>query len=204
MVAAQEALQRLKDGNRRFRKGQPAVPRLSSQERREELLAHQHPFAIILSCADSQVPNEIVFDQGLGDLSVIRAAGNVALRSQIGSIESAIECYGIRLVVVLGHSRCGAINATIDALRGDSEQRAQDLDAIVERIRPVVEPVLANADNCDEEELLRACVRANAHAAVEQLRQGSSLLEGLADTGDLMIVGAEYSLESGGVEFLND
>ncbi|MCX2982309.1 carbonic anhydrase [Halieaceae bacterium IMCC14734] len=204
MVAAQEALQRLKDGNRRFRDGQPAGPRLSSQERREELVADQNPFAIILGCADSRVPGEIVFDQGLGDLFVIRVAGNVVAPSQIGSIEFAVEWFGTSLVVVLGHTRCGAIAATVDALRGGSGHRAQYLNSIVDRVRPAVEPLLANADNRDEEELMRDCVRANVHASVKHLRQGSSLLEELAESGDLMIIGAEYSLETGSVEFLDD
>jgi carbonic anhydrase len=203
MVTAQEALQRLKDGNRRFREGQPAGPRLSSQERREELVADQNPFAIILGCADSRVPGEIVFDQGLGDLFVIRVAGNVVAPSQIGSIEFAVEWFGTRLVVVLGHTRCGAITATVDALRGGSGHRAQYLNSIVDRVRPAVEPLLADAvAGGDEEELLRACGRANVHASVDHLRQGSSLLEELVDSGDLMIVGAEYALESGVVEFL--
>ena len=201
MVAAQDALQRLKDGNRRFREGQPAGPRLSSQERREELIADQNPFAIILGCADSRVPGEIVFDQGLGDLFVIRVAGNVVAPSQIGSIEFAVEWYGTRLVVVLGHSRCGAIAATLDALRGGTEHRAQYLNSIVGRVRPAIEPLLADSEGGDEEGLMQACVRANVHASVDHLQQGSSLLQELVESGDLMIVGAEYSLESGVVEF---
>jgi carbonic anhydrase len=165
--------------------------------------AGQEPFAIILGCADSRVPAEIVFDQGLGDLFVIRVAGNIVAPSQIGSVEFAAERYGTRLVVVMGHSRCGAILATLEQLRQPTESQSRNLRSIVDRVRPSVEALLAAQPGRDGDALVRDAVRANVRVSAAQLRHGSDVLEQLIQNGGLVVVGAEYSLESGIVEFFD-
>jgi carbonic anhydrase len=163
----------------------------------------QNPCAIILGCSDSRVPAEIVFDQGLGDLFVIRVAGNIVAPSQIGSIEFAAERFGTRLVVVLGHSKCGAVQATLEELGRPTEAQSKNLMSIVDRIRPSVEPLIARSKNLAPEDLMSAAVRANVDASVRQLRHGSPILEGLLQQNGLMVVGAHYSLETGEVEFFD-
>ena len=196
---ALEALARLRDGNDRFVSGTPSVGGLSSLTRRAELVAGQQPCAIILGCSDSRVPAEIVFDQGLGDLFVIRVAGNVVAPSQIGSVEFAADRFGTRLVMVLGHSQCGAVLATLEQLRRPGEAQSRNMRSIVDRIRPAVEGLLATDLARDPDALVREAVRANVRAAANQLRHGSQLIEGLIERDGLMVVGAEYSLESGRV-----
>ena len=204
MESASEALGRLREGNRQFvsevwrRDGAQ-----SNQARRAEVAASQEPFAIILGCSDSRVPAEIVFDQGLGDLFVIRVAGNIVAPSQIGSVEFAATQFGTRLVVILGHSQCGAILATLDELRQPSESRSHTIRSIVERIRPSVEPLLATELANDPEALVEQSVRANIRASASQLRHGSDIVEELIENDGLLIVGAEYSLETGKVEFFD-
>ena len=130
MISTREALERLREGNRRFVSGMRRNATLTNQTRRSELAAGQEPFAIILGCSDSRVPAEIVFDQGLGDLFVIRVAGNIVASSQIGSVEFAAERFSIPLVVVLGHSRCGAVLATLEELmRSKENQSLESLNA---------------------------------------------------------------------------
>ena len=175
-----------------------------SHTRRAELTAGQHPFAIILGCSDSRVPAEIVFDQGLGDLFVIRVAGNIVAPSQVGSVEFAAARYGTRLVVVLGHSQCGAILTTVEELRMPTENQSRNLRAIVDRVRPSVEGLFATELRQDPEALVRQAVRANIRASVDHLRHGSQVLEQLIQEEGLIVVGAEYSLESGVVEFLDE
>jgi carbonic anhydrase len=203
MVAARDALQRLRDGNRRFASNASGSDAFMSHARRAELTAGQQPFAIILGCSDSRVPAEIVFDQGLGDLFVIRVAGNIVAPSQVGSVEFAAARYGTRLVVVLGHSQCGAILSTIEELRMPTENQSRNLRAIVDRVRPSVEGLLATELSQDPEALVRQAVRANIRASVNHLRHGSQVLEQLIQDEGLLVVGAEYSLESGVVEFLD-
>ncbi|RPI57561.1 MAG: carbonic anhydrase, partial [Acidobacteria bacterium] len=174
------------------------------EARRNQVAAAQRPFAIVLGCSDSRVPAEIVFDQGLGDLFVIRVAGNIVAPSQIGSVEFAAEQYGTRLVVVLGHSQCGAILATIEQLKRPTANQSKNLHSIVDRVRPSVEPLLATAFRNDEDALVRDAVRANVRMSVGHLRHGSEVLEQLIGNGSLVIVGAEYSLETGVVEFFED
>jgi carbonic anhydrase len=164
----------------------------------------QEPFAIVLGCSDSRVPAEIVFDQGLGDLFVIRVAGNIVAPSQIGSVEFAAERFGTRLVVVLGHSMCGAIAATLEELERPSERRSPNLRAIVDRIRPAVEGLLEAGVRTDPATLAHLAVRANIRASVDHLRHGSEILERLIARDGLLVVGAEYSLESGLVDFFDD
>ena len=203
MVLAREGLERLREGNRRFVAGLRGDAMLTSRMRRNELVAGQEPFAIILGCSDSRVPAEIVFDQGLGDLFVIRVAGNVVAPSQIGSVEFAAERFGTRLVVVLGHSLCGAILATLEELGRPTEDQSPNLRSIVNPIRPSVEMLLATELRHDPEALLQHAVRANIRASANHLRYGSAVLEQLIETEGLLVVGAEYSLETGVVEFFD-
>jgi carbonic anhydrase len=204
MTSANEALQRLREGNRRFASGVQSRPALAHQARRRELVSAQAPFAIVLGCSDSRVPAELVFDQSLGDLFVIRVAGNIVAPSQVGSIEFAAERFGTRLVVVLGHSGCGAITATIEELERPTEQRSPNLRSIVGRIRPHVEALLETQLADTPELLMREAVRANIRASVSHLRQRSRILKKLIDADALSIVGAEYSLETGLVDFLEE
>ena len=201
MVDAQEALTRLKQGNARFVNGQLNSEILASPARRDTLVENQNPFAIVLGCSDSRVPAEIIFDRGLGDLFVIRVAGNVVAPSQIASIEYAAEMFGTRLVVVLGHSGCGAVKATLAELRQPSDSRSPHLSSIVGRIRPAVEDLLAAKLADDEQALMAAAVEANILASVEHLLHGSEILESLVESGGLRVVGAHYSLENGTVSF---
>jgi carbonic anhydrase len=203
MISAREALENLREGNRRFVSGVRSSDTLASQTRRSALAAGQEPFAIILGCSDSRVPAEIVFDQGLGDLFVIRVAGNIVAPSQVGSVEFAAERFGTRLVVVLGHSQCGAILATLEELGRPSEDQSRNLRSIVDRIRPSVAALLATELGHHPEALLRQAVRANICASANHLRHGSEVLERLIQRGELLVVGAEYSLETGGVDFFD-
>lgn len=203
MIAAREALERLREGNRRFVSGLQTGDSLTGSARRGELLVGQAPFAIVLGCSDSRVPVEIVFDQGLGDLFVVRVAGNVAAPSQVGSIELAAERYGARLVVVLGHSRCGAVLATLEALRQPAVPQSPNVRSIVDRVRPSVE-ALPTADlDRDRDALVRDAIRANVRASADHLRRGSAVLRRLVQEDGLVIVGAEYSLETGTVDFFD-
>jgi carbonic anhydrase len=201
MVSAHEALRRLREGNLRFTANAGGSDGLLSHSQRAALVAGQRPFAIILGCSDSRVPAEIVFDQGLGDLFVIRVAGNIVAPSQVGSVEFAAARYESRLVVVLGHTQCGAVVATLEELQRPTENQSRNLQAIVDRIRPSVEQLLATDLRHDMDALVRQGVRANIRASVNHLRHGSQVLEQLIQDEGLRIVGAEYSLESGVVEF---
>jgi carbonic anhydrase len=201
MISAHEALQRLREGNRRFVSGVRSGDTLTHQARRNELAAGQEPFAIILGCSDSRVPAEIVFDQGLGDLFVIRVAGNIVASSQVGSVEFAAARFGTRLVVVLGHSQCGVVLATLEELQQPTDTHSRNLLSIVDRVRPSVEPLMAT--DLQPDALVRQAVRANIRASATHLRHGSKLLEQLIQNDCLLIVGAEYSLETGTVDFFD-
>ena len=203
MVPARQALERLREGNLRFAANVRGSDAFVSHTRRVELAAGQQPFAIILGCSDSRVPAEIVFDQGLGDLFVIRVAGNIVAPSQVGSVEFAAARYSTRLVVVLGHSQCGAILATLEELRAPTENQSHNLRAIVDRVRPSVEGLLRTELRHDPDALVREAGRANIRASVDHLRHGSQVLEELIRDQGLLVVGAEYSLETGVVEFLD-
>jgi carbonic anhydrase len=204
MLSAREALARLKEGNRRFASEQGERQDVGGLSRRAELALSQNPFAIVLGCSDSRVPAELVFDQGLGDLFVIRVAGNIVASSQLGSIEFAAARFGTRLVVVLGHTQCGAILATLEELQAPTEQRSRGLRSIVGRVRPSVEGLLNTDLRHDREGLVRVAVRANVGVSVSHLRHGSEILEHLIEHEGLMVVGAEYSLETGVVDFFDD
>ena len=203
MISAREGLERLREGNRRFVSDVRSRDTLTSQTRRAELATGQEPFAIVLGCSDSRVPAEIVFDQGLGDLFVIRVAGNIVASSQVGSVEFAAARFGTPLVVVLGHSQCGAVLATLEELQQPTEQRSRNLRSIVDRVRPSVEALLATELRHDPDALVRQAVRANIRASTNQLRHGSADLEQLIQGSRLLVVGAEYSLETGVVEFFD-
>jgi len=203
MISAREALERLREGNHRFVSDVRSREALTSQTRRSALTAGQQPFAIILGCSDSRVPAELVLDQGLGDLFVIRVAGNIVAPSQVGSVEFAATRFGTRLVVVMGHSRCGAVLATVEALQHPRESQSRNLHSIVDRIRPSVEPLLATEHRHDPEALVQHAVRANIQASVSHLRHGSGILEQLIQTDGLLVVGAVYSLETGLVDFFD-
>jgi carbonic anhydrase len=203
MISAREALESLREGNRRFVSGVRRGDMLASQARRHELAAGQEPFAIVLGCSDSRVPAEIIFDQGLGDLFVIRIAGNIVAPSQIGSVEFAAERFGTPLVVVLGHSRCGAVLATLEELRQPRENQSRNLRSIVDRIRPSVEVLLATDLRHDPDALVRHAIRSNVRVSGHHLRHGSEVLEQLIQRERLLVVGAEYSLETGVVEFFD-
>jgi len=203
VINAVEALTRLREGNHRFVTGQSSTAALS-RSAREALVAGQEPFAIILGCSDSRVPAELVFDQSFGDLFVIRVAGNIVAPSQVGSVEFAASRFGTRLVVVMGHSQCGAITATLEELQGRATSQSRNLRSIVERVRPSVETLLNGRRDIDPDALIRGAVRANVRASVNHLRHGSELLERLIQEIGLLVVGAEYSLETGVVDFFEN
>jgi|SRR4051794_572130 carbonic anhydrase len=202
MISGREGLERLREGNRRFVAGIRTTGVLTSGTRRLELASGQQPFAIVLGCSDSRVPAEIVFDQGLGDLFVIRVAGNIVAPSQVGSVEFAAARYGTPLVIVLGHSECGAILATLEELQQPGGH-SRNLRSIVDRVRPSVEALLATDLRHDPAALVRHAVRANIRASANHLRHGSAVLEQLIEKDGLLVVGAEYSLETGVVEFFD-
>lgn len=203
MIPAREALDRLREGNRRFVGEASSSNDSTNRMRRIELTSGQEPFAIILGCSDSRVPAELVFDQGLGDLFVIRVAGNIVAPSQIGSVEFAAARYHTRLVVVLGHSQCGAILATLEQLQQPVANQSRNVFSIVARVRPSVEALLATELKHEPDELVHQAVRANVRASANQLRHGSEVLEQLIDSKGLLVVGAEYSLETGVVDFFD-
>lgn len=199
-VPALEALLRLREGNRRFVGNVMSLDALLSHARRAEQANEQHPFAVVLGCSDSRAPAEILFDQGLGDLFVIRVAGNIAAPSQIGSIEFAVERFGVRLVVVLGHSNCGAVRATVEHCRHPAAT-TDGLRAIVDRIAPGIDPIVRRHPEATDDWLVQKGIRANVEATVEMLRAGSPLLAGYIDRAELLVMGGEYDLSTGVVDF---
>jgi len=201
MMTATEALQRLQEGNARFVAGDIDPAMLHYHAKREALREGQQPFAIVLGCSDSRVPVEIVFDQGLGDLFVIRVAGNIVAQSQIGSIEFAAMSFGARLVVVLGHTRCGAVDTTLRALQTAAEPQSENLRFIVDKIRPSVEQAIADGNGGDVEALAAAVGRDNVRRSAEAIRNSSGIIAQLVAEDGLAVVCAEYSLHSGKVDF---
>jgi carbonic anhydrase len=202
-ISAKEALLRLREGNARFVSGIRHHESQTNESRRREVADSQEPFAIILGCSDSRVPAEIVFDQGLGDLFVIRVAGNIVAPSQIGSVEFAAARFGTPLVVVLGHSKCGAILATLEEMRRRSEDQSRSLRAIVNRIRPALGALMMTDLRNDPDALVQQAVRANIRISANRLRHGSDIIEGLIRSEGLLVVGAEYNLDTGVVEFFD-
>ncbi len=201
-MIAEQALQRLREGNQRFVAGEMSL--VQRAQDRSELVAEQRPSAIILGCSDSRVPAELVFDQGLGELFVIRVAGNIVAPSQVGSVEFAAEQFGTRLVVVLGHSGCGAVAATLASLdQKAGEVPNPNLRAIVERIRPSVQGFVEQGNALTTEQRLHHAVRANIRHSADHLRNGSPILERLIAEQQLRVVGAEYNLATGMVDFFD-
>ena len=202
MITALDALARLREGNLRFVRNQSSASATLSPARRAALLDGQEPFAIVLGCSDSRVPAELVFDQGLGDLFVIRVAGNIVAPSQVGSVEFAAARFGTRLVVVMGHSQCGAITATLEEVLGRATTQSRNLRSIVD-LRPSVETIISGRERIDHDTLMHDAVRANVRASTNHLRHGSELLEELIRKEGLLVIGAEYSLETGVVTFFD-
>lgn len=202
-MQASEALDKLKQGNQQFQDNIESGAAMVRYVRREEMGNAQKPFAIILGCSDSRVPAELIFDQGLGDLFVIRVAGNVVAPSQIGSVEFACQQFGTELVVVLGHTQCGAVTATVDALMTNPDEISPNLASIVERVKPAVAPVLDGNKEGDRDAIIRMSGRANVAQSVADLQARSVILQGLVASGKLAVLGAEYSVDSGVVTFLD-
>lgn len=201
-TTAIEALNRLREGNQRFVSGD-SIHRIMDECSKEKMVAAQNPCAIILGCSDARVPAEMVFDQGIGDLFVIRVAGNVVAPSLVGSIEYAVKQFGTPLVVVLGHSDCGAVTACVEELQreGIGEPHSPNLYSIVERIRPAIHTLAETPLREDKAKLVHHAVRANVRASVANLRYSSPVLEKYIGNNQLLIVGAEYNLETGEVDF---
>ncbi len=202
MIGASEALERLREGNRRF-VANASQHSIGNEARRRENVDAQEPFAVVLGCSDSRAPAEIVFDQGIGDLFVVRVAGNVVQPSLVGSVEFACSKFGTRLVVVLGHSNCGAVRATLDALQSPEGRVPANIGAITEFIRPSVEAALASDREADADDIVEKAVRANVRTSADTLRNASEIIARLERDEGLVIVGAEYSLETGLVEFFD-
>ena len=202
MISAQDALKNLREGNARF--ASASQDHDSPEEGRHYFKAvdRQEPFAIILGCSDSRVPPEVVFDQGIGELFVVRVAGNIVTPTQIGSIEFAVKKFDTRLVVVLGHTMCGAIQATLEDLQTPMEPGSGNLPDIVNCIKPSVEAMLKNDLQEGPESLQRQAMRNNVLNSVHQLQQQSTLLRNQIDHEGLKIIGAEYCVSSGAVDFL--
>lgn len=196
-----DAITRLKEGNARFVANVRGVDAILSQVRRADFVAGASPFAIILGCSDSRVPAELVFDQGLGALFVIRVAGNIVAPSQLASIEFAAQRMGTPLAVVMGHTGCGAVEATVDDLLQPHAPQEMNLSSILQRVRPAVMPLMHTELVRDRAALSRAAVRANVIASVNQVRHGTPLIENLVTNGKLTVVGAEYDLATGVVDF---
>jgi carbonic anhydrase len=204
-TTAPEALERLRAGNARYAGNLRSVDSMLSHNRRDDLLVEQQaPVAIVLGCSDSRAPAETVFDQGLGDLFVIRVAGNIVAPSQIGSVEFAAEVFGTRLVVVMGHTGCGAVTATVQAVLDSAAPGSRNRQSIIDRIRPTVEPLCHTELARDRAALVRASVRANVLASVNQLSHGSEVLESMMRSDGLCVIGAEYDLSTGQVQFLDE
>ncbi len=204
MITGNQAIERLKEGNQRFVTGVRSVDTFVQQIHRAAASNDQAPFAIILGCSDSRVPAEIVFDQGLGDLFVIRVAGNIVAPSQVGSVEFAVEQFGTPLVVVLGHSKCGAVMATLDHIEKASNSKSSNVLSIVKRIRPTIDILRLTELRDNPDQLLNTAIRANILASTNHLRHGSQILEQHVQNETLSIVGAEYSVETGKVDFITD
>jgi len=199
-----KALQKLIEGNKQYIEGTTDGAELTIITRRKDVAEGQNPFAVILGCSDSRVPAELVFNQGLGDLFVIRVAGNIAAPSQIGSVEFACQHFGTQLIVVLGHSHCGAIKATVETLTGDPDDLSPNLASIVDRVTPAVHPIVKAKQYEDKSDLIQQAIRANIEQSVNDLQTRSRILRRMAEKGQIKIVGAEYSIETGVVDFYQD
>jgi len=192
---------RLVMGNQRYMQNVRSVDSMLSHSRRD--VQSQSPFAIVLGCSDSRAPAEVVFDQGLGDLFVIRVAGNIVAPSQVGSVEFAAERFGTRLVVVMGHSSCGAIEAALEAVMRKAGPASRNLMSIVDRVRSSIESLVATELANDPVRLRREAVRANVRASAAHLRHSSEIIERLVMHEGLVVVGSELDLTTGEVAFFD-
>jgi len=200
---SKEALNKLIQGNKAYVSSDKDG--MNNNFTPHETILEQNPFAIILGCSDSRVPAEIVFRQGLGDLFVIRIAGNIVAPSQIGSIEFACQQFGTPLVVVLGHTHCGAIRATVESLINDSDDFSPNLASIVDLVTPAVLPLVDGKEDIQaDEHLCHTAMQANVEQSVNTLKTASRTIRRLIKSGDLEIVGAEYSIETGEVTFYQE
>lgn len=202
-LPADEALERLREGNRRFVSNASLRGPILTDARRADLLAGQRPVAIVLGCSDSRVPAELVFDQGFGDLFVIRVAGNIVAPSLVGSVEFAAERFGTSLVVVMGHTHCGAIAAAYEVETEAHAGLSDNLHQVVERVRPAVRAARADHPHVEPAAQKQAAAYINVRNAAAQLRQGSAVLERLIQRDALVVVGAVYDLETGVVDFFD-
>jgi len=202
VIGPAAALERLREGNRRFASGRPDYDAHATPAWRRAVATEQRPFAAVLGCSDSRVPAEIVFDQGLGDLFVVRVAGNVAAPAVVGSVEFAVAVLGVRLVVVLGHSRCGAILAVLEEPPAEAPAPAEQLRVLTDLIRPVVAPLLGAPGADEDDRLVERAVRRNVVAAADTLRRRIPDETGIAPA-DLTVAGAAYSLDTGLVDFFD-
>ena len=203
MIKATEALMLLREGNNRFVSGSLKTNYSLSQMDQSRLVAGQEPYAVILGCSDSRVPVEIIFDQGPGDLFVIRVAGNIIAPVTVGSIEFAAQQLDTRLVLVLGHGQCGAVQATLDELHKPSEGLSGDWGKVIDHIRPIIKELLRTEIAKDRDALIHQAVRANVRASANYLRNESKVLGRLIQEDRLLVLGAEYSLETGVVDFFD-
>lgn len=203
MTSARESLQRLKSGNERFVRGETEYKVMPYADRDLASMKTPSPFAVIVSCSDSRVPVERLFDQCIGNLFIIRIAGIVVARTQLGSIEFGVDKLGARLIVVLGHSDCAAVGATLDGLDNPSSSGSENLDFLVEQIGPNLAELIAANRDLSKKQILKLAIRANVRASMQELESRSPCLREHLQQGDLEIVGAEYSLETGTVAFLN-
>ena len=192
-VAPAEAISKLKEGNGRYTSGNLQHPGQTT-ERRTELAKTQHPFAAIVSCSDSRVPPEIVFDQGLGDLFVVRVAGNVINDEGMGSIEYTVDHLGTRLILVLGHQSCGAVKAARETIAAKGKAPGH-IESLVRAIKPAVEATAK--DDLD------ATIKANVKNVVQALRSSTPILKAKVDSGEIQVIGGYYSLDTGAVTFLD-
>ena len=203
MIKAAEALMLLREGNNRFIFGTPVASNPRNQTDRSRLETGQEPFAVVLGCSDSRVPVEIIFDQGPGDLFVIRVAGNIIAPATVGSIEFAVQQLDTRLVVVLGHNQCGAVQAALDELHKPSEGLPRDWETVIDCIKPFIKELLGTEIAKDRDALMQHAVRANVRASANYLQNESKVLRRLIQEDGLLVLGAEYSLKTGVVDFFD-
>jgi len=198
-VSSDEALSRLKEGNTRYIGGAAVGPRQDAARRHETTVGGQHPFATVLTCADSRVPVEVVFDQGVGDIFTVRVAGNVANTDEIGTIEYGAEHLGVPLVVVLGHTKCGAVTAVVK-----NEHVTENIGKLVAPIVPAVDGVKKRFASADMDELISRSIEANVWQAIADMYAKSPLLKKMAADGKIKVVGALYDIDSGDVHWFGE
>lgn len=197
MTSAQEAIKLLKEGNQRF-----VANKRQIDPHGDDHAVDENPIAIVLGCSDHRAPPDIVFDRGLGDLFVIRVAGNIVTPTQLGTIEFAAQTFGPRLIVVMGHSRCGAIQATIQTRHKNATPGSPNLDSIIKRMLPAIDAHLDSETDPTDLDFIRQVTHTNVFNSIRDLRAHSQIIADLMDNDNLLIVGAYYDMVSGRVEFI--